>query len=196
MTARGTHLIGELILRKDGAEDIRAQTISFQVINADLTEVKADFLTEAEPATGYRLVIESAGSTSNAIDGFEVVERTNLRLRVEDEPEQASAGQEIDLNVRVSKLRSLHTARNVVAQTMLPQGLTLVSTQGCGEDPVGVPVCSLGDIERLGEKEYSIKARLDSEIPTGTTVTISATVSSDNLEVSQRTTLTATISCW
>ncbi|MCP3960074.1 MAG: DUF11 domain-containing protein, partial [bacterium] len=52
-------------------------------------------------------------------------------------------------------------ATNVVATDVLPDGVTFLSTNGCLNDPTGVPDCELGTIATGESKSYKIKVRVD-----------------------------------
>ncbi len=54
-------------------------------------------------------------------------------------------------------------APNVVVTDTLPDGVTLVFTDGCAEDPTGVPNCSLGSISAGGSKHYSVTVAVSAE---------------------------------
>ena len=53
-------------------------------------------------------------------------------------------------------------ATNVVVTDNLSNGLTLVSTSGCAEDPNGAPTCSLGTIATNSSASYTLTASVDS----------------------------------
>jgi uncharacterized repeat protein (TIGR01451 family) len=53
-------------------------------------------------------------------------------------------------------------AANVVITEVLPDGATLLSTEGCAEDKTGVPTCTLGAIPAGGSKEYMINVAVTS----------------------------------
>ena len=48
------------------------------------------------------------------------------------------------------------TATNVTVTDVLSDALELVATNGCAEDPMGVPVCSLGDIDPFSYVSFTI----------------------------------------
>ena len=52
--------------------------------------------------------------------------------------------------------------RRVRVTDTLPAGVTFQETVGCGEDPNGVPVCTLGTIPAGKFKSYQIKVGVDS----------------------------------
>jgi uncharacterized repeat protein (TIGR01451 family) len=68
-------------------------------------------------------------------------------------------------------------AQNVVVTDVLSGGITLDSTNGCSEDPTGVPTCSLGNIPAGGSAQYRIEVTIDNG--SSGTITNQAVVSSD-----------------
>ncbi len=89
------------------------------------------------------------------------------------------AGTDLIYTVTVTN-NGLLTAENVVVTDTLPTGVTLISTNGCAEDPSGVPTCSLGIIPAASFAQYTIAVTVDSDT-TGTLVN-SASVSSSTPE--------------
>jgi len=45
---------------------------------------------------------------------------------------------------------------NVIVTDNLPEQVSLVSTSGCAEDPIAVPVCTLGDLANGESASYTI----------------------------------------
>lgn len=56
-------------------------------------------------------------------------------------------------------------ATGVEVVDTLPAGLEAVTTQGCAEDPAGVPACTLGAIPAGGEARYTLTARVAADAP-------------------------------
>ena len=50
---------------------------------------------------------------------------------------------------------------DVVVKDVLPAGLTFVSTEGCAEDPMGVPICTLGTVGDMAA--YTIDVVVDDD---------------------------------
>lgn len=75
-------------------------------------------------------------------------------------------------------------ATDVVVTDMLPTGLTLVETVGCGEDPLGVPTCSLGDLAAGDLASYTIEVTGDpASLPaTFNTATVTAAEADPNAD--------------
>ncbi len=54
-------------------------------------------------------------------------------------------------------------ATRVISRDRLPDGLTLVSTTGCNNDPAALPKCKLGTIPSGTSKEYTIEVTVDDD---------------------------------
>ncbi|MFQ6028597.1 MAG: prepilin-type N-terminal cleavage/methylation domain-containing protein, partial [Dehalococcoidia bacterium] len=76
------------------------------------------------------------------------------------------------------------TATNVTVSDPLPTGMTLVSTNGCIEDPVGVPTCSIGDIPPGGSSEYNMTVNLSEDLGDGS-INNTVNVAADNADFNQ-----------
>jgi uncharacterized repeat protein (TIGR01451 family) len=57
-------------------------------------------------------------------------------------------------------------AVGVVVTDNLPSNLSLVSTTGCAEDPIGVPTCTLTDLAPLQQTQYSITVMVQPSMTT------------------------------
>ncbi len=77
---------------------------------------------------------------------------------------------------------SLALGSNVIVTDNLPAVLEFVSTDGCQNDPDGVPVCELGDLGPGESISYEISVNLIA-IPTGGVLENVATASSDGVDV-------------
>ena len=69
----------------------------------------------------------------------------DLEVTTSDTPDPVTAGETLTLTVFVEN-GGPSNATNVVVGTLLPTELTFVSSNGCGNDPMGVPTCELGTI--------------------------------------------------
>ena len=68
---------------------------------------------------------------------------------------------------------------DVTVRDILPDGVTYVSdTDGCVEGPVGTLTCTFGSIAVGQTRSFTVTVRLDMEIPVGTVLVNTATVSS------------------
>ena len=68
-------------------------------------------------------------------------------------------------------------ATNVVVTDTLPEEVTYVSTNGCTNDPNGVPTCNLGNILSGGSASFGVEVTVD--VGTSGTITNQASVTSD-----------------
>jgi uncharacterized repeat protein (TIGR01451 family) len=69
-------------------------------------------------------------------------------------------------------------AVGVVVSDTLPAGTSLVASSGCAEDPVGLPVCSLGNLAAGASVPVTITVAVDSNATAGTVLRNAALVSS------------------
>ena len=74
-----------------------------------------------------------------------------------------ASGENLTYSVTVNNLGPVD-AENVVLTDSLPPGVTLVSTSGCGEDPVSVPTCRLGTLALGGSTTFTVTVNVDSAI--------------------------------
>ncbi len=86
------------------------------------------------------------------------------------------AGDTITYTIEVTN-NGPQDAVDVVVTDTLPGGVTLVSTDGCAEDPNGVPTCTLGDIASGASASYTIAVTVNTGVPVGA-ITNTATVTS------------------
>ena len=138
-----------------------AAAIGALVLHRDPTltpaEVRALYATTA-------LDIEAAGADQDTgvgvIDAFAALEalgQPSIEV-AKSNVEQAAA-----VAYRVSVRNAGATdAANVVITEVLPDGATLLSTEGCAEDKAGVPTCTLGTIPAGASKEYMINVGVTS----------------------------------
>ncbi|MCP4594411.1 MAG: DUF11 domain-containing protein, partial [bacterium] len=119
----------------------------------------------------------------------------DLSLMKTESSDPVVAGANLDYAVTVSNAGP-SDAQQVVVTDTLPAGVTFVSTNGCVEDPYGVPTCTLGTIPADSSTQYSIVVTVDS----GTIgmITNQASVTSSTFELSpgdestfQKTTVTS-----
>lgn len=65
-------------------------------------------------------------------------------------------------------------ATGVEVTDVLPAEVTLVATTGCAEDPVGVPLCTLGSIAAGAMAQYTIEVTVDAQGTIANTATVSS----------------------
>ena len=114
------------------------------------------------------------GDTAQALTT--VSTEANLSLTKTDNVDPAVAGTNLTYTLTVTN-GGPSDAQNVVVTDTLPAGVTLVSTSGCAEDPMGVPTCTLGTLAGGGNDSYTVTVAIDP----GTlgTITNSAQVTTD-----------------
>lgn len=88
----------------------------------------------------------------NAAPALGALEQPSLAV-AKSNSEQAVS---VDYTVTVSNTGAANAA-NVVVTEMLPDGASLLSTEGCAEDSAGVPTCTLGAIPAGSSKAYTIR---------------------------------------
>lgn len=114
---------------------------------------------------------ESDSGNNDASEDTEIIAVADLSITLMDSPDPVTAGNGLTYTAEVTNNGPSVASGNSVAVT-LPAGVTLVSTTGCTEDPVGVPTCSLADLNPGGSAMFTIDVTVDS----GTTGSIDATV--------------------
>jgi uncharacterized repeat protein (TIGR01451 family) len=105
------------------------------------------------------------------------VQLADLTISKSDSVDPVTAGNELAYTIRVDNIGTA-AAENVVVTDTLPAGVTLVSTDGCSEDPMAVPTCNLGTIDAAGFAEYTVTVSVDSSTTGSITNTASVTTSS------------------
>ena len=115
----------------------------------------------------------TAVNTVNAIDPLQGLasgsgsETTTIvappaeRLQVDkrDTADPVRVGETFSYRIQVTNPSTQRTAFGVTVTDALPGPLTLVGTQGCAEDPNGVPLCTLGDLGPGQSRSYTIQVR-------------------------------------
>jgi uncharacterized repeat protein (TIGR01451 family) len=71
-------------------------------------------------------------------------------------------------------------AQNVAVIETLPAGVTFLSTNGCAEDPNGVPICILGTVEAHGSAQFIVRVRVDLNATGTLTNNVSVTSSTND----------------
>jgi uncharacterized repeat protein (TIGR01451 family) len=100
------------------------------------------------------------------------------------DPTVLGGEQPVEFTISVENVSQV-SLTGVTVTDALPAGLTLVSTTGCVEDPVGVPTCSLGTLLAGASASYTILATTDPVEPgEGLSLTNTATVSFNELVLS------------
>ncbi|MDP6326143.1 MAG: thrombospondin type 3 repeat-containing protein [Candidatus Thalassarchaeaceae archaeon] len=102
-----------------------------------------------------------SGVTTNSIGCAE----SNMELDLTANAETIGVGGDVELQMQVIN-HGPSIAMNISVYGELPAGLTLVSTSGCENDPVGLPVCNLGNIDSGEEKKVTINAIANEKLTT------------------------------
>jgi uncharacterized repeat protein (TIGR01451 family) len=89
----------------------------------------------------------------------------NMELDLTANTETIGVGGDVELQMQVIN-HGPSIAMNISVYGELPAGLTLVSTSGCENDPVGLPVCNLGNIDSGEEKKVTINAIANEKLTT------------------------------
>ena len=98
---------------------------------------------------------------------------SDLKIEMTDYPDPVTAGEQLTYYITVTN-QGPDDAIGVVVSDTLPTGVSGSVTSGCAEDPVGVPICSLGSIAASNSASYSITMTVDNN--TTETLTNSAQV--------------------
>lgn len=73
----------------------------------------------------------------------------------------ARPGDTFQYVLTVENLSTEYAANGVAIEDALPAGITLLASSGCIEDPVGVPTCSLGDLEPGVSTAVTLEVQVD-----------------------------------
>ncbi|WP_456376660.1 isopeptide-forming domain-containing fimbrial protein [Thiolapillus sp.] len=101
----------------------------------------------------------------------------DLRIAKTDNADPVNAGDQVVYTIVVTNAGPSDATGVTVADT-LPAGVTLVSTNGCGNDPGGVPNCDLGTIAASASASYAVTVQVGAGVSgtlTNTAVVSSAT---------------------
>lgn len=134
-----------------------------------------------------QFVLTAAGTdpvpVNNTVDiQLEAVARSNIVVGLGPEDVEVVSGSEIDLTFSVEAGPS--DATGVWAEFTLPEELVRVSTQGCANDPDGLPRCEIPVAPAGAPTEVTITARARAvEGPTPVLVTVTATPESGGNQI-------------
>jgi uncharacterized repeat protein (TIGR01451 family) len=116
------------------------------------------------------------GNNNDTSEDTAVNTEADLSVTKSDSPDPVDAGQNLTYTIMVSNAGP-SDAQNVVVTDTLPAGVTFVSTNGCQNDPNGIPACTFGTITAGGSNQYTVTVTVDSS--TTGTLTNNVSVSSD-----------------
>ena len=117
---------------------------------------------------------DANGTNNSSTQATTVTTSADLSITKTDSPDPVATAQFLTYTVTVTNAGPSDAAGVSVSDT-LPGLVSFLNTNGCAEDPGGVPTCALGTIVAGGQKSYTIK--VDVHACTGS-LSNSATVSS------------------
>ncbi|MFC1997304.1 GEVED domain-containing protein [Chloroflexota bacterium] len=155
-----------------------SETLTVVLTVESSTSVGTDVIADTATLTAVNETDTDTGNNS-ATKATSVRSEADLEITKSDSDDPVVAGKNLVYTIEVRNAGP-SIAQNVTVDDTLPAGVTLISTSGCAEDPVGVPQCSLGDISVGGSAQYTVQVSVDSS-STGTITNI-ATVSTDSID--------------
>ena len=174
------------------------QSIFGMDVRSGATYTQRGPLNGAQPATtDPPLHIRAGGIYIDDTASCVVGTPADLSITKSDNVDPVIAGNQLTYTVTVTNNDVTNTATNVVVTDTLPAGVTFVSTNGCTEDPNGVPTCSLGSIAPSTSDQYTVTVTVDADVPDGTVLNNQVSVASDddpnngNDSISENTTVNA-----
>ncbi len=111
---------------------------------------------------------DAAGDTSEFSQGLTLQPAADLRLTMTDTPDPLPPATTLVYAITAQNLGP-SPATDVRVIDALPGVLSLVQTQGCAEDPLGVPQCTLGGIAAGGSKTFTVQVALQPSPPPSAT---------------------------
>ena len=143
-----------------------------ETVNIQITvDVGASGTLTAAVAVTSDIADLTPGDSSANIDIDIGTPSADLSVSISGDAEMVPVGGTLTLTATVSNAGP-SIATNVIATVTLPSGLTLVSTSGCDNDPVGAPTCLLGDIASGAFETAYFQATVD----VGASGTLSASI--------------------
>jgi len=132
----------------------------------------------------------AAGNNTSSVT-TPVQATANLALTKTASSSSPQSGEGVTYTFRVTN-SGPSAATNVTVSDALPAGLTLVRTNGCAQDPNGVPSCALGSVAVGAQATFTLTATARGDL--GATVTNTASVSATETDPApQNNTATATV---
>ena len=110
---------------------------------------------------------------------------TDLAIAKSVTPDPGKAGEQLIYTISVSNDGPLDATNVVVIDTLPPETTFVTDTDSCVEGPVGVLTCELGDIANGGVVNFEIKVDVASGLNGPTSITNTATVTADQLELDE-----------
>jgi uncharacterized repeat protein (TIGR01451 family) len=143
------------------------------IVNADIKADASGSLANTSSVTPPANVRDTNPGNDNATDTDSLTPQADLSIIKSDNADPVIVGDNIIYTTTVNN-NGPSDAQNVVATDALPGSVTLVSTNGCAEDPNGVPTCSLGSIATGGSAFYTVEVTTSSDGTITNSVTASA----------------------
>jgi len=125
--------------------------------------------TTSDPIPG-----NNSGSASTTVDA-----EADLSITKTDDIDPVNAGTTLNYTIEVANAGPSDAA-NVVVTDTLPAGVTFVASNGCAEDPNGVPTCTLDTLAAGASVQFNIEVDVDGT--TDGTITNNASVASDTTD--------------
>lgn len=144
-----------------GAGAVLDETLSLPAGGSVTYAVTCDLLPGASGTIANTASVSSVRDrdpSNNSATDVDVVlpePEADLVVGQTDSADPAAAGSELAYTVTVEN-RGPRDAEEVAVDGTLPNGVDLVATAGCAEDPAGSPVCSLGTIAAGASRSFRV----------------------------------------
>lgn len=153
-------------------------TITLTVGETTLTGVDVIADTATVVGTGGGEVLINTGDDSATV-ATSVTAESDLTITKIDDQDPVDAGAPLQYTIEVTN-NGPSDAAGVVVTEVLPTEVVFDATSGCGEDPAGVPTCSLGTLAVGATVSYTIDVTVDGatagQISNAATVTAASTL--------------------
>jgi uncharacterized repeat protein (TIGR01451 family) len=105
-------------------------------------------------------------ANNTAVESTVVTPQADLSITKTGDLDEVAPGSNVVYTITVSNAGPEEAAGVVVTDT-LPEGVTLVSTTGCVEDPASVLTCTLGSIASGASASFTVTVIVDTGTPAG-----------------------------
>lgn len=143
------------------------------IANTAVAEILIDDGTPGVSPTDPNL----ANNVATDVDALTPV--ADINITKVDDVDPVVTGYPLNYTITVSNPTGPSWAHDVVVADTLPAGVTLVSTTGCAEDPIGIPGCTIGPIANGDTAQVSVAVTVD-EGTLGSIVNHAAVVSTSD----------------